>query len=77
MEENRTIEYYVWEAVREALQYESTKTPSGESITEKYYRKIMRELQSREAKEESKSKFIELPEDLRKKYDVVAFLILD
>lgn len=84
MEENRRIEYYVWEAISEALHHQSTKYPDGESITEAYYRKIMREIQSRYVKKESKEipddikgKFIKLPADLKEKYGVIGVIFFD
>ena len=79
------IEYYVAQAVHDALLYKSTKTPSGEFISEQHYRNIMKEIQSRYVKKESKEipdylkgKFIELPDDLKKKHGgIVAILFLD
>lgn len=84
MEENRTIECFVWQAIYDALHHQSTKYPDGESITEAYYRKIMRDIESRYVKKERKEipdyikgKVIELPDDLKKKYDVVAVIFMD
>lgn len=78
------IECFVWQAIFDALNHQSTKYPDGESITEVYYRKIMREIQSRYEKKESKEipdyikgKFIKLPDDLKEKYEVVGFIIFD
>lgn len=78
------IEYYVAQAVHDAVLYKSNKTPSGEYISERYYRNIMREIQSRYEKKESKEipdylkgKFIKLPADLKEKSGIVAIYFLD
>ena len=85
MEENRIIESYVADAVHAALCCKSNKYPGGEYISEDFYRKIMREIQRSYVKIDSKGipdyikgKFIEIPDDLKKKYGgVVAILFLD
>lgn len=78
------IECFVWQAIYDALHHQSTKYPDGESITEAYYRKIMREIQSRYVKKESKEipddikgKFIKLPADLKEKTGIVAIYFFD
>ena len=45
MNENRTVESYVAQAVQDALQCQSIQYKSGEYISERYYRKIMKEIQ--------------------------------
>lgn len=85
MEVNRTVEMYVAQAIEDALKCQSIKYRNGDYISERYYRKIMREIQSSYVKKESKEipdylkgKFIELPDDLKKKYGgIVAILFLD
>lgn len=77
MEENRTVEMYVAQAIQDALKCQSNKYRSGEYISERYYRKIMREIQSKEIPDDIKGKVIELPDDLKKKYDVVAVIFFD
>lgn len=85
MEENRTIESLVASAVQSALRCQSIQFPDGEYISEFFYRQIMRDIQSRYVKKERKEipdyikgKFIELPDDLKKKHGgVVAILFLD
>lgn len=85
MEENRTVEMYVANAIEDALKCQSIKYRNGDYISERYYRKIMKEVQKQQYKIKSKEipdylkgKFIELPDDLKKKHGgVVAILFLD
>ena len=54
MTENRTVESYVAQAIHDALQCQSIKYRSGEYISERYYRKIMYEIQNCNAREISR-----------------------
>lgn len=54
MNENRTVESYVAQAVHDALQCQSIKYRSGEYIGERYYRKIMQEIKNCNAKEKTR-----------------------
>ena len=54
MNENRTVEMYVAQAIEDALKFQSIQYRSGKYISERYYRKIMNEVQNCNAKEVSR-----------------------